>query len=50
MREYNELSKKMGVRFSFSIFTVDESNPLFKEYVMSDKDLMGNVKRSIGVY
>ncbi len=40
MREYNELSKKMGVRFSFSIFTVDESNPLFKEYVMSDKDLM----------
>lgn len=39
MREYNELSRQIGVRFSFSIFTVDESNPLFKDYVMSDVDL-----------
>lgn len=39
MREYNELSKRIGVRFSFSIFTVDEANPLFKDYVMSDTDL-----------
>ena len=39
MKEYNDLSKRMGVRFSFSILTVDESNPLFKDYVMSDRDL-----------
>ena len=40
MKEYNELAKKMGVRFSFSIFTVDETNPLFNEYVLSDIDLI----------
>lgn len=40
MNEYNELAKKLGVRFSFSIFTVDESNPLFEEYVLNDVDLV----------
>ena len=40
MKEYNELAKKLGVRFSFSIFTVDETNPLFNEYVLSDMDLI----------
>lgn len=40
MKKYNELAKTMGVRFSFSIFTVDETNPLFDEYVLSDADLI----------
>lgn len=40
MKEYNELAKRMGVRFSFSIFTVNESNPLFNKYVLSDTDLV----------
>ena len=40
MKEYNELAKKLGVRFSFSIFTVDETNSLFNEYVLSDMDLI----------
>ena len=38
MKEYNELAKKMGVRFSFSIFTVDETNPLFNEYGRQTSD------------
>lgn len=40
MKEYNILSQKLGVRFSFSIFTADEKNYLFKEYILNDRDLI----------
>lgn len=40
MNEYNKLARNLGVRFSFSIFTVEESNTLYREYVMSDTDLI----------
>ncbi len=40
MEKYGELAKKHNVTYSFSIFTVEEKNLLFKDFVLDSKDLI----------
>ena len=40
MKEYENLAKKLGVFMSFSIFTVDFSEKIFKDYKFSEDDFV----------
>lgn len=40
MEKYAELAKKYNVNYSFSIFTVEENNILFEDFVLNDRDLI----------
>lgn len=40
MKEYENLAKELGVFMSFSIFTVDFTNPIFSDYQFEEKDFL----------
>ncbi|MEJ8303374.1 radical SAM/SPASM domain-containing protein [Saccharibacillus sacchari] len=54
--EYLAFAKKMDVQLSFSIFTVDPTNPLFKDFVFSSSKLLQfsnkilNLDQNIPIY
>ncbi len=38
LENFVQLSKDLGVTLSFSVLTVDYSNPLFKDYILTEED------------
>lgn len=39
MNEYNDLAKELNVKYSYSIFTADPSEPLFQDFLFTNEDL-----------
>lgn len=40
MKDYMNFSNKLGVKYSFSIFTVNPNNEAFKDFMLTDLDLI----------
>lgn len=40
MDKYSDLAKNLNVSYSYSIFTVDENNPVYQGFLLTDKDLI----------